>query len=226
MNTDELICRFRHDMDDVIKNTSGSLDDAQWSQALVAAYVDDAQNEAAERSKLLFDRTSVPVCHINVTTENTRYSLDKRVLEVQRCFFHGDAENFEVKIYSRVMLDNVLPGWRDETFSGNKAVSVDDTTLELAGSSDIEGQLRLEVYRLPLIPASISGQIEISARNHIYLLDWMKHLAYSKRESDLYSPQLATDHERRFEERFGGKNRAATWQEQHKDVLHTNTVWS
>lgn len=58
---------------------------------------------------------------------------------------------------------------------------------------------RLHVYRLPF--PRIAGQgdaLEIGEEHHIHLVKWMKHLAYSKQDAEIYDKKLAEGNEAAF----------------------------
>lgn len=226
MNVSELIQRFRQDMDDDIKSLGGDDGDQAWPPDIVNKYVDDAEREAAERGRLLFDRITSSVCRIPVVTTHPAYNLSELITEVTRVdFFVDDVHQFQVAIHNRKELERLQPNWRTDNFPSTQAIIIDDSTVELAGAITENGLLHLEVYRYPLVPASQSDKFEIAARNHIHLLDWMKHLAYNKRESDIYSPQLAKEFEERFTSRFGFEKGAKTWRDTHASTPHVNKIW-
>ncbi|NIR25631.1 MAG: hypothetical protein GWN61_08045, partial [candidate division Zixibacteria bacterium] len=103
-----------------------------------------------------------------------------------------------------------MPDWRERDFSDLLTCFVDENTLELVGECDKSGILHLEVYRLPLQDATVAGRFEIGARNHSWLMDWVKYLAYNNKDADLYAPQLAESHKRKFELRFGNQKTGDT----------------
>jgi len=225
MNVSDLVTRFHQDMDDEVKSLSGDERDQNWPAKLVHDYLDDAEREAAERSRLLFDRLTPAVCRIPLVTTRSVYKLSELITEVTRVDFVYDGGSFQVRIHNRMELEKVQPNWRTDNFSGTRAIIVDDSTIEPAGVIEQAGTLHLEVYRYPLFPASMSDAFEIAARNHIHLLDWMKHLAYGKREADIYSPQLAKSYEESFIKRFGVTKDANTWREAHASIPHINQFW-
>lgn len=227
MNVSDLIERFRQDMDDDIKSLGGDDGDQAWSDVIVNKYVDDAEREAAERGRLLFDRVTSQVCRIPVSSVYTLYNLNELITEVTRVDFVNTDETttFQATLHNRKELEKTRPNWRTDTFSNTRAIIIDDSTVEPAGAVTESGWLHLEVYRYPLVPASQSDKFEIAARNHIHLLDWMKHLAYNKRESDIYSPQLAREFKEEFTKRFGLGKGAKTWRDTHASTPHVNQIW-
>lgn len=219
MTPSELKCLFRTEMDDESKSVAGGVDDAQYSDPLLDHYVDEAERQAAENAMLIFDRTTVNICQIPVAADRTVYSIDGRILRIDRVDFveTDTAERQEVTIQTRESLDSDIPDWRDRNFSEMLACFVDETTIELTGSMDKTGTLYFELYRLPLRDASANGRFEIGMRNHSWLMHWVKYLAYNNKDADLYAPQLAEVHKREFERRFGYQKTADTWRYSQKN---------
>jgi hypothetical protein len=55
------------------------------------------------------------------------------------------------------------------------------------------------VVRYPLKNVIDGGRLEVKDPLHQYaLLDWAKHLAYSKNDADVYNPKLAEQHKNTF----------------------------
>lgn len=63
-----------------------------------------------------------------------------------------------------------------------------------------DDEVQLQVYRLPLVKIEDDNHPldEVDEQHHICLLDWMKHLAYLKRDSECYDKQASDDAAARF----------------------------
>lgn len=58
---------------------------------------------------------------------------------------------------------------------------------------------RLRVFRLPFPRiAAQEDNLEIQEQHHLHLVKWMKHLAYSKTDAEIYDKKLAEDNEAAF----------------------------
>lgn len=223
MTPRELRCLFRAEMDDESKSSAGGYTDVQFPEELVNHYIDEAERQAAENSSLIFDRTS-SICTIPVAVGNSLYSFDDRIIRIDRIdFIDVDSIRTNLINHSRESAERDLPGWRDEKVSVNLAVFVEDSKIELAGVSDREGSLALEVVRYPMYNATAQGEFEISGRNHSHLMDWVKYLAYNNRDADVYAPALAREYRQKFELRFGFMKKADTWRYSQKDEVPRTT---
>lgn len=86
---------------------------------------------------------------------------------------------------------------------------------------------RLHVYRLPY--PRITGEkdtLEIDEQHHLHLVKWMKHLAYSKEDSETYDKQLADKNEKLFRD-YCAEARGEIDRQRHKTrVVQMNAMYS
>jgi hypothetical protein len=206
-------------MDDESKSRSGGYSDAQYSPELLNHYIDEAERQACENGMLLFDRSTPSVCQVSVEQGTSVYNIDERILRIDRVdFIETDTTpRKNIVIQTRTHYDQTVPDWRERDFSDLLTCFVDENTIELTGDVDKDGTLYLEVYRLPLQDATSAGRFEIGTRNHSWLMHWVKYLAYNNKDADLYAPQLAEDHKRKFEFRFGNQKSGDTWRYSQKN---------
>ena len=206
-------------MNDESKSISGGYADAQYSDELINHYIDEAERQACENSMFLFDRSTPYICEINVTAGQSQYRIDPRILRVDRVDFIAEdtTTRQNVVIQTRTNYDSDFPDWRDRNFTELYTCFGDENTIELAGNMNVSGIIYLEVYRLPLNDASTMDQFEMGARNHSWLMHWVKYLAYNNKDADLYAPQLAEVHKREFERRFGYPKDGDTWRYSQKN---------
>lgn len=59
---------------------------------------------------------------------------------------------------------------------------------------------RLSIYRLPFPRIAVQeDNLEIQEQHHLHLVKWMKHMAYSKEDAEIYDKQLAASNKADFE---------------------------
>ena len=58
-------------------------------------------------------------------------------------------------------------------------------------------EIALDVFRLPK-PVGEGDQLEIDEQHHIYLLHWVKHLAYSVHDAETFDRRRAEEYEAKF----------------------------
>lgn len=198
-----------------------------WADVEAIEFLNDAQNEAAERANLLRDSTTAEICQISVVAGTAVYLLDPRIISVERAKL--DSQRQPMQITSTPAMDGPRsasrPGWPQqwrangtwladsgagwETQTGTPYFLVLDAEGDrwkatLAGIPIVNDTLRLQVFRFPL--ADIEDEAdepEIPARLHVRLVDWMEYRAYSKKDTETYDEKLAARAAGAFESAFG-----------------------
>ena len=160
-----------------------------WSDDEIDAYLNEAENEAAERAGLIYDDTSTATV-INVVAGITRYALDPSILRIDLAVLDATSP--------LAILD------RMESSPRGVYLIPDSTSLELNFEPQAAGTLQLGVYRLPLNPMSLDYDTpEIHQKYHSKLLDWVLHMAYLKPDADAFDQTKADRHEAKFIASFG-----------------------
>lgn len=227
MTLTDLIKLFRIYTHDKAKSIDGSTDDCLWSDEEIGFFLDQAQEEAAERGRLLFDKTTSDICTIDIVEDTSVYDLDCRVLEITNAtaIKDGDTEVLKLNPVDRVDMDRLYPDWRTNPFSDGYGYIQDDTHIEFAGVPAYDYAVSLEVYRLPLYPLTTTKTPEISAANHKHLLYWAMHLAYSVNENDKHAARLAAENEMKFTNRFGQAIKSDTRKRYQPNKAQHNKLW-
>ena len=219
MNRAALIATFRRDVADEDEPFLWGADDAQ-------TYLDDAINEAADRARLLRDSTTPEICEVTIAAGTHTYPLDSRILSVIRAKL--DLGRRPLDLTSTVALDRGIGasssdarvrsnyGWTGtsyglawESLTGTPTrIAIDAQasgwTARLVPAPTVSDTLRLQVYRLPLDSLTEDDdEPEINSRLHIRLVDWMKHLAYSKQDTETRNDKKAEMFANLFTSAFG-----------------------
>lgn len=217
---------FRFDArEKAFKNVDGTLYDAGWRTDLLLSYADEAEREAAARASLIFDSETESVCKIAVTAGQSKYQLSELVVRVCKCSFvkpDGSACDLEVR-YSESE-DVVNNGNRTKDFLENRVVYIREGELSCQGNVSVAGDILLEVYRYPKVPASSIGIFEVTSRHHINLLHYIKYKAYSSVDNDVFH-ESAAYHERKFIDIYGSKKTESLVNRESIRYLRTNKRW-
>ncbi len=177
-----------------------------WSDAEWLSYANDAQNEACRRSRLIVDASTTAICQISLTSTETFFNLDPRILFIRRAKLDG--RSLPLKRVSYKDLDRSAPGWEDERSDPAYYVPDMGDKFRPYPSPSATGVVRLTVVRLPLEDMGISDEPEIKPHLHSSLVDWMAHKAYSKQDSEVFNPKKAVEYLADFEREFGKKSTA------------------
>ena len=168
------------------------------------AYLNEAEQEACIRAKLLYDTDSIPLI-----AEQAVYNLDVQFFLFDR-FALGGANTYRPLSTGTIhQMDAVRPDW-EETSSGIPEIALLDhvpSKLRLwpTPSADLAGlPLRLRGFRLPIMLMQSDAQApEIDPIWHESLIDWVRYRFYTTHDADMRSSELAAHHLALFERRFG-----------------------
>lgn len=219
MNLEQLIRQFRTDADDAVIPYRAS-DEA------VTGWLNEAEQEACIRGRLLHESGDQAVCQIAVIAGIAHYPLHEALYEIDYLAFKptGDTRHHPISLLSREELDRIKPGWRERTGRPEYAIQ-GDTSIRLACTPDAAGTLLLEGYRLPLIPMEdTSDEPEINAAHHAQLVHWALHRAFSVPDSETIDKDRAMLAEVAFARYFGFRPSADLRRATRQDVEHHNVV--
>ena len=220
MNLEQLIEQFRIDADDM---QSPPLWESEW----IAAWLTEAQDEAAIRGRLLMDDYTPALTQIPVTAGVSSYALHPKLYEIAVIDFIPEVGYVQpVYLTSREKLDRDRNGWRNEPAGVPCSAIQTDTRLRLVPVPSVNGTLRLEAYRLPLKAlVNDNDKPEIHEAHHRHLVHWALHRAFSKPDSETIDPTRAATAEAAFTRYFGISPDSDMRRQTREDVLHVNQAF-
>ena len=198
MNLAELIAQYRIDAHDTAVPYFAS-------DASVTSWLNEAQDEAVIRGRLIHESESVAVCQIALEAGKSVYPLHEALYEIDHAAFRaeGSTERTPVYLTSSENLDRILYGWRDRGGIPKFAVQ-DDGAIRLVPAPSQTGTLILEGYRLPLADmVDPEDSPEINGAHHRHLVNWALYRAFSIPDGEMIDPNRAALAERSFIEYFG-----------------------
>lgn len=180
-----------------------------WSSESIVRYLNEAVQEACERSKLIEDRSTPAVCAITLQPGESTYSLHASVFEIKRLVLRG----WPLDETSVEALDADMPGWEGRTgtpryFIFEQASGAQAARVRLVPAPTAADAVALTVYRGALNPLSEDRdqeRPEISDRFHDRLMDWVLHRAYLKQDADTFDPTKAAESLALFTQAFGAR---------------------
>lgn len=196
MTLEELIESLRLDyLDDGVETY-------RWSNEQLTRWINQAQNDACRRQRLLVDKTS-SIASVTLTAGTANYTLSPLVHMVDEVRFNGEV----VPKYDAETLDDVLPGWNDLDPGEPIGYMQNARTLTLIptpATSQDGGTLSLTVWRLPLTTLEDDDdEPEIDPGYHEDLCHYAAAKAYRMPDEDLRDTHLAEFHEAEFDRAFG-----------------------
>ena len=220
MNLEQLIASFRVDADDL---EEPHLFKDEW----IAAWLSEAQAEAAIRGRLILEDANPAVCQIAVTAGQASYELHRSIYEIADLRFvpAGQPKSVPLALVTREWLDDKRPGWRDCAGAPKFAIQT-DRRIRLVGAPDTDGMLHLEAYRAPLKALeNDTDKPELNEAHHRHLVQWALHRAFSRPDSETIDPQRADRALAAFTGYFGLPPDSDLRRATRHDLMQTNALW-
>ncbi len=192
---------------DLIDFTRRRLDDTKtpqlWKNPDLILFLNDAEQEAARRARILVDSRTTEVCELAVVVGESYLELDPRILFVRRAKL-ATQDYYLPKLDVRD-LDEQRPGWEAETGDVYGWIqNVDSTRIRLVAEPDTADTMNLTVVRLPLVDmAADTDEPEIRKHLHLSLAYWALYRAFSDPNVDTYDETKAVANLALFEREFG-----------------------
>lgn len=191
MTPSQLISFFRADMLDVEEPYL-------WSTAEVKLYLDEAEAMFVRLTGGIADGTTTAVTDIVVAAGDDWVDIHPSVLKVRGATRIDTGRPVEVVNYEDLATRRLN---LDPTYTGPvKALilGIEPQRARVYPVSNEDVTIRMLVYRTLLEATSEAGDFVIDSRHHYYLLDWMRHLAYLKQDTETYNKTKAKEAEDRF----------------------------
>lgn len=192
-----------------------------FSDEQVTEWLNEAEREAAERAKLLHERTRTDIVRVPLVVGQREYDLNpvfidtdgdtmyvQRTTDSQRtrAVMRQTQADIEWVIANRAN----LTGWPDGFFIYSDGQGATARRLVLDRKpAEAGGYFWLSGYRYPLSPMTASDdEPEIHQRHHMHLIDWVLFRAFNTRDLEGSSEARSAKHLGMFTDHFGGKSDA------------------
>lgn len=200
---------FRQDVDDLPGDTVTDVNwknndtGLLWSNQEICRYANQAEIEFCFRQPILDQDTKPAITQITVSAAVGVYTLSPKILSIRRLKF-VDSNDDEFILLKRTtgQMDLSVTDWDLETapVEGTVIYYIEDTDahqLQLWRVPELAGTIHMTVDRLPsesmLWPQRHQHSPEINEQHHLCLLEYMKHLAYKKRDTETEDKKLSQD---------------------------------
>lgn len=204
MNSGEIIRQARLELDDTEP-------DYLWSDAELLGYLNEAEEEASRRARLLIDATTPEICTVTLASGQSEYDLDERVIGIRSA--QPSWRTRPLHGVTVAEMDQDAPGWRAR-YGQPEVVVLDYQTgsLTVCPTPSIAEEgltIQLRVTRLPMRPmVGESDKPEVKAVYHRSLIHWIKHKAYLKKDADTLDKPASAEALALFTQEFGEKKSA------------------
>lgn len=196
-----------------------------WADSTVVDWLNDAVNEACVRGRLLHESQEPAVCDIAVTAGTSVYPLHPALYELTHLRFvpADGSPTVSLVLASTEQLDAFVPEWRDQSGTPRQVVQ-GDQDLRLTPTPSQDGVLKLEGYRLPLNPMSLTrtdtDSPELHTEHHRHLILWALHKGFAIPDMEAFDANRSAQAEAAFTAYFGARPDADLRRITREDVPH------
>lgn len=192
MDSQAVVDRFRSDVDDLATPQL-------WSDDDVFGYLDDAQKMFCRRAWGLGDISS-PITKLAILINATRITLSDRVLKIRSAYRTSDGRPVEIINFEDM-------GRLSLRFDGRTGpiqyliIGLEPRTVVPYPVPNVVDTVQLVIDRMPLTDLTLDDapqNLEIDSQHHRHLTLWMRHLAYSKQDSEAFNQKKADKFEADF----------------------------
>ena len=200
MNSGELIEAWRADvMDD--------LEPYLWSQPEAIRYANEAYRRFVRLTGGIHDFTSA-LTRVDIVAGEAIANVSPLILRFDMATRQSDNREIAITNWtdrnlmrkddygtSSFLYNDAAPGEVRYMVIGSQMGKVKWVNTPIA-----DDVAQLQVYRLPLdkVVSENHPLDEVDEDHHIHLLDWMKHLAYLKRDAETYNKNASDEHREMF----------------------------
>lgn len=198
MNLTDLIARFRTDANDKAQPYF-------WEDAEVTAWLNDAQEEAVIRGRLIHESANPSMCNIALAAGQSVCNIHQTMYELDYLGYQttGQADVSCLRLVSQDYLNSDVKNWRQLEGTPKYAIQ-SDKGLRIVPKPLLAGVLMIEGYRLPKTPMEGGDdEPEINKAHHRQLIFWVLHRAFSIPDTEAFDPNRAAIAEREFTQYFG-----------------------
>ena len=193
-----------------------------WENEDVKDWLNDAQQQACIRGRLLREDAKDSVCKIVLDPTKRVYKLHPSVYELINVRIVRDSgqSSRTMRIVTREWLDNEYPNWRDETRDSTYIIQ-DDRTVRIVGAVYSGEILSIECYRTPLEQmVDQDDEPEVHEAHHEHLIQWALHKAFSVPDADSFDESRSQIAGSAFTAYFGQMPDSDMRRSTRHDVIH------
>ena len=186
MDTTELLTLFRAEVRDQEQPYL-------FADETVYAYINAAQAEFCRLTEGIEDGRSIK---LNVVPDVEWYPLSKRILKLRKAYLTSTGRPVDIVNQERAEQGGICFDGRPGPLKALVA-GIEKGMLRAWPLPNEAAEVALDVFRLPK-PVGEGDSLEIDEQHHIYLLHWVKHLAYSVHDAETFDRRRAEEYEAKF----------------------------
>lgn len=223
MVVSELISAFRRDAGDAVKPYF-------FTDKDVIAWLNEAEDEACERARLIFDGTNQAICKLPFNAGARFARLHPSILEVVDAkWVTADTGTTQaLRLTSRMHEETSGAFGRSSSDTGLPVLaSHDEGMLTLWPIPNVAGHVWLQCYRRPVSQMDQPcDSPEIQEQHHKYLIQYALHRAFEVPDAETFDSTRSEKALKVFERRFGPREMATVARRSRADSPRVNPAFS
>jgi hypothetical protein len=189
-----------------------------WRDDVVLDWINDAHRQACIRGRLILEDANDDVCLIALQDGVRSYALHPCAYEI----VSARIDKKDMHIVSREWLNREMPNWREDARDSRYLIQ-DDRRITIVGKV-VDGELRMECYRLPLERMDLQSTPEIHEAHHEHLIHWALHKAFSVPDADGFDATRSSIAAMEFTRYFGALPDSDMRRITREDAVHHNVA--
>lgn len=165
-----------------------------WSKELIMGYIEDAQRQFCRKTEGIEDGRSFK---IRVEPGKEWYNISPLILKLRKATITASGGKINIVNSERADAEGVRFDGRTGPVN-SIVVGIEKHAVRAWPSPSTSMVIELSVFRLPR-EFSENGELEVDEQHARGLLLWVKHLAYSVQDSEVFDRLKADDFEQKFE---------------------------
>ena len=193
-----------------------------WADEDVNAWLNEAQEEAALRSRLLRGRVTR-----NIAVGQMVVDLAPEWFEIRHAeLVTAEGTHYLLQQVDDFELDRLRPQWRQERGVPRHFIVIEgELMLDRASDAALTLALTLEYCCLPPLLQTDVDEPQIAVVHHRHLLDWVLFRAFEVPDREVFDPQRSANCRQRFVRYFGRDPVAQLRHPQSVNNPHHNRCW-
>lgn len=183
------------------------LDDAVatylWSDTELYSWINEAQIEACRRARILSSGSFA----VSILAETASYDIPEKVIQIRRAKLSINELPLSFKGLRDMDMD--VSGWESHAGTPTDIITdIENNRFTLYPKPVANDTLNLVAVHEPSTIVDDDSALEIPARFHYGLVDWVLFRAYSIQDADKLDKEKSTKHFALFSEEFGQRSSA------------------
>jgi hypothetical protein len=165
-----------------------------WSDEEALVYLNDAQKWFCRKTEGISDVSTPEVVNIPIVAGEILAKAHPSIKTFRLALRASDGAKIDIVNHTDIR------SWQNYAGAVTQMiVGMEKNVVRWNATPQVDDEANMMVYRLPLDDITeFDQELEIESEHHIHLVDWMRHLAYLKDDTEVFDKQASDRAERLF----------------------------